>query len=165
LLSLRLSRAVRAVLRTSTAARTTVRRLDSQPPLRVARPRTILRDKVPQHGSQRASRNKPEIIARRVSLRRTPFSSTGIPACANVTRATTADACGTRDIVLSVAQALLPASFYRTAISSELGSRITSHPMNARGQAEACPTEPASMAQTRQVLLPGTACRAPAENL
>jgi hypothetical protein len=41
----------------------------------------------------------------------------------------------------SVAQALLPASFYRAAISSELGLRITSHPMNARGQAEACPTE------------------------
>jgi len=60
----------------------------------------MLRNKVAQHGSQGASRNKPEIIARRVSLRRTPFSSTGIPACANVTRATIADAWRTRDIVL-----------------------------------------------------------------
>jgi hypothetical protein len=37
-----------------------------------------MRDKVPHHGSQKASRNKPEIIARL-------FSSTGISACANNT--------------------------------------------------------------------------------
>jgi hypothetical protein len=54
--------------------------LDSQPPLRVARHCAMLRNvarQSPHHESQQPSRNKPEIIARL-------FTSTGIPACADV---------------------------------------------------------------------------------
>jgi hypothetical protein len=86
----------------------------------------MLRNKVAQHGSQGASRNKPEIIARRVSLRRTPFSSTGIPACANVTRATIADAWRTRDIVLFsgagtlACELLLGRNFIRTWLAHHI---------------------------------------------